>query len=324
MRPATQLLFAIALILVLAPSEASAQAPERTYRLGILSPNPSTIDRVRSELLPHLAKQGFAEGRNLLIDFRWGDAALLPRIASELVAAAPDAIFASSNLSVDAALGATKMLPVIMFGQDPVGAGYADSLARPGRQVTGVAILTADLDVKRLELLRDVVPAARRAAILIHRTAHDHALRESTINAMAMRAGMTVDYHYVSHRDDYALAFAAMRAAGAQVLVVSANTHFVRDVGIIGALAQEARLPTVCEWKEMAAAGCLFGYGPNLGELLRLSANYIARVFKGAIPGELPIEQPANFELGVNMKLARLLDVAVPPNLLLRADEVIE
>jgi putative ABC transport system substrate-binding protein len=141
---------------------------------------------------------------------------------------------------------------------------------------------------------------------------------------MAGRAGMTVDYRYVSNRDDYAPAFTAMREAGVQVLVVSANTHFVRDVGIIGALAQEARLPTVCEWKEMATSGCLFGYGPSLGELLRLSANYIARIFRGATPGELPIEQPANFEIGVNMKLARLLGIAVPPILLLRADEVTE
>ena len=322
MRFVTQLVLALS-ALALVPS-AAAQASEKTYRLAILSPNPSAIDRIRTELLPQLARHGFAEGRNLRVDFRTGNAELLPKLAADLVASSPDAIFATSNVSVDALLTATKTLPIVVFGQDPVGAGYAVSLARPGGQVTGVAILTADLDVKRLELLRDAVPGARRAAVLIHKTARDHAQRESTINAMAAGAGMTVAYHYVARREDYALAFAAMREGGTQVLVVSANSHFVRDVRIIGELAQDARLPTVCEWKEMAASGCLFGYGPSLGELLRLSANYIARIFRGANPGELPIAQPANFELGVNMHIARALGVAVPTTLLLRADEVIE
>jgi putative ABC transport system substrate-binding protein len=294
------------------------------YRLAVLSPNPRAMEAINAIVLMQLAKQGFVEGRNLRVDARFGEAEALPRLAAELGALSPDAIFASSNLSVETALEATKAVPIIMFGQDPVGSGYAASLARPGGRVTGVAILTADLDVKRLEVLRDVVPAARHVAVLVHRTARDHALRERTLTAMAENTGLALTFHYIDQSQDYRSAFAAMRAAGAQMLVVSANTHFARDVATIAALAAETLLPSVCEWQEMAAAGCLLGYGPSRSELYRLSANYIARIFRGAAPGDLPIEQPANFELGVNMQVARALGATIPPTLLLRADEVTE
>ena len=319
-----RILLLASLFAAIAAPGAGAQAPERVYRLAILSPNPTAINSLRSNMLPQLARLGFAEGRNLQVDFRSAEADALPQLASEIAASAPDAIFAVSNLSVDAALAATRTLPIVMFGQDPVGAGYAASLAQPGGQVTGVAILTADLDVKRLELLRDVMPGARRAAVLIHRLARDPALREKSMNALAESAGLALAFHYVSRREEYPAAFAAMRAAGTQMLVVSGNTHFVRDVAAITALAREARLATVCEWQEMAMAGCLLGYGPSLSELQRRSANYMAMLFKGAAPGTLPIEQPANFELGVNMRVARALGITIPEILLLRADEVTE
>jgi putative ABC transport system substrate-binding protein len=160
--------------------------------------------------------------------------------------------------------------------------------------------------------------------VLLHTTARSNDLRENTMNDLARRAGMSITFHHVSRPQDYAAAFAAMRGARAELLVVSANTHFSRDVVLLASLAGEARLPTICEWQEMAASGCLLGYGPSRSELYRLSANYIARIFKGATPGELPIEQPAIFELGVNMRVARALGVTVPTTLLLRADEVIE
>jgi putative ABC transport system substrate-binding protein len=314
----------MALCALLTTGAGDAAAQDKVYRLAILSPNPAAIPAVQALVLPQLAQQGFVEGRNLRIDARAGEAEALPTLAKELAGGAPDVFFASSNLSVDAVLAATRSVPIVMFGQDPVGSEYAQSLARPGGQVTGVAILTADLDIKRLELLRDVVPEARRAAILVHKTARDNDLRERTMSDLTRRTGLAVDFHYISRMEDYAAAFAAMRAAGTEFLVVSANTHFSRDVATITALAADARLPTVCEWQEMAAAGCMLGYGPSRRELYRLSANYIARILKGAAAGELPIEQPANFELGVNMQVARALGVTIPPILLLRADEVTE
>jgi putative ABC transport system substrate-binding protein len=311
-------------LLGLASAADDAGAQDRVYRLGVLSPNPTALEAIRAVVLPQLARHGFVEARNLDLDARFGETEMLPGLARALAARSPDVIFASSNLSVDAVLAASKSVPIVMFGQDPVGAGYAASLARPGGQVTGVAILTVDLDVKRLELLRDVVPAARRVAVLVHSTGRGNDLREATMNEMARRADLTLAFHYVARSQDYERAFTAMRDAGAELLVLSANTHFARDVGVLAALAREGRLPTVCEWQEMAAAGCLLGYGPSRTELYRLSANYIARIFKGASPGELPIEQPANFELGVNMRVARALGVTIPPTLLLRADEVTE
>jgi ABC-type uncharacterized transport system substrate-binding protein len=317
-------LFTLCLLVLTAIGADRAAAQDKVFRVAILSPNPATMEAIRGLMLPLLARQGFVEGRTLRVDARFGEAEALPALAKELVAAHPDAIFASSNLSVEAALAATRSVPIIMFGQDPVGAGYAQSLARPGGQVTGVAILTADLDVKRLELLRDVIPGARRIAVLVHRTARDNELREKTLNDLSQRAGLTVAFHYIARTEDYAPAFTAMRDNGTELLVVSANTHFARDVAIIAGLARDSRIPTVCEWQEMAAQGCLFGYGPSRSELYRLSANYIARILKGAVPGELPIEQPTNFELGVNMQVARAVGVTVPPTMLLRADEVTE
>jgi putative tryptophan/tyrosine transport system substrate-binding protein len=315
---------AVTILLALALLAGLTAAQERVYRLAVLSPNPATMEAMRTIILVQLAKQGFVDGRNLRVDTRFGEIEVLPVLAKELVAAAPDVIFASSNLSVEAALAATKSVPIVMFGQDPGGSGYAQSLARPGGQVTGVAILTADLDVKRLELLRDLVPGARRAAVLIHHTARDNALRDETLNQVAARHGLVLSFHYIGHAQDYASAFGAMREMGAEFLIVSANTNFARDVTTIASLARELQLPTVCEWQEMAAQGCLLGYGPSRSELYRLSANYIARILKGAVPGELPIEQPANFELGVNMQVAHAVGVTIPPTLLLRADEVTE
>lgn len=314
----------VTILLALALLAGPAAAQDRVYGLAVLSPNPAVMEAVRTIVLVQLARHGFVEGRNLRVDSRFGEADALPALAKELVASGPDAFFASSNLSVEAALATTSSIPIVMFGQDPVGAGYAQSLARPGGQVTGVAILTADLDIKRLELLREVVPGARRVAVLVHKLARDNELRERTLKDASRRSGLEIAFHHVSRPDEYAAVFAAMRAAGAELLVVSANTHFARDVAMIGALAGEARLPTVCEWQQMAAAGCLLGYGPSRMELYRLSANYIARILKGAAPGELPIEQPAHFELGVNMRVARALGVSIPPTLLLRADEVTE
>lgn len=315
---------AVLALLALVGLAGHAAAQERLYRLAVLSPNPAAMEAIRAIMLVQLSRQGFVEGRNLRIDARFGEMETLPVLARELAAAAPDVLFASSNLSVEAALAATGTVPIVMFGQDPVGAGYAQSLARPGGQVTGVAILTADLDVKRLELLRDVVPAARRAAVLLHTTARGNDEREAAMKVLAARAGLAIAFHHVTRKEDYTRAFAAMREAGAELLIVSANTHFARDVAVLAALAREHRLPSICEWQEMAAAGCLIGYGPSRTELYRLSANYIARILKGAAPGELPIEQPANFELGVNMQVARALGVTIPPTLLLRADEVTE
>lgn len=301
-----------------------AVAQDTARRLAVLTLNPAAMDAIRSHVIPQLARQGFTEGRNLRIDVRIGAIDALPGLARELVALSPDVILAIANQAVDAARAASPTVPIVMFGQDPVGAGYAASLARPGGQVTGVAILTAELDVKRLELLRDVVPAAHRVAVLVHKSGFGHELRERTMNAMAAAAKLELTFLYTASSQEYTAAFASMRAAGSQLLVISASSNFSRDVEMLAGLALDARLPTVCEWQEMAASGCLLGYGPSRSELYRLSANYIARILKGAAPGELPIEEPANFELGVNMRVARALGVAIPPALLVRADEVTE
>src|SRR5262249_29186214 len=144
------------------------------------------------------------------------------------------------------------------------------------------------------------------------------------MRAVAARAGVEVLTFEADGPEDYPAAFAAMRAAGAQALVIAGNPVFFRDAGQLGALAASSGLPTACEWAEMARSGCLLGYGPRLTEMRRRLADYAAQIFRGARPGDLPIETPTHFDFTINLRTARALGLAVPPSLLIRADEVIE
>lgn len=300
-----------------------AQTPGKVYRLGVLAATERSIELTRRVTLPELAKLGFVEGRNLIVDPRIGSEAALPGLARDLVAAAPDAIIAVSA-AAGFAREATSTVPIIIFGPDPVRQGLVESLARPGGNVTGVAILATELNAKRLDLLHEAVPTLRRVAALLWRTSPEREASEREMRAVAERLGLELFVFDVGRPEDYPATFAAMRSAAAQALTISAHAELYRDSETLAALALEARVPTVCEWAEMARDGCLLGYGPSLTELRRRLALYAARIFQGMAPGELPIEGPTRFELAVNLKTARALGIEIPPALLARADEVIE
>ncbi len=299
-----------------------AQTGNKIYRLGVLSPSPLSLPAFRDAL----RALGYIEGRNLVIDARDGPVDALPRLASELVALRPDAIFAVTTLAVRAAQKATSTVPIVAFGnEDALAPGSAMSLARPSGNVTGVVILLATLDAKRLDLLHEAVgPAARRIAALLVTNAPIHEATEQAMRAVAASAGFELLVFDAAGPDDYPAAFAAIRAARVQALLIGASAILYRDAGAIIALAGEARLPTACEWSDMARQGCLIGYGPDRRELYRQAANYVSRVLNGAAPGELPIQQPTRFEMAINLKTAKALGLAVPPAILARADEVIE
>jgi putative tryptophan/tyrosine transport system substrate-binding protein len=279
------------------------------------------VDATRDVTLAELAKYGFVEGRNLIVDARIGSADALPRLARELVADKPDIILAVTSASIQAVREATTTLPIVMFGDDPVRQGFAASLAHPAGNITGVTILAAELDVKRLQVLHEAVPSARRIAILAH-PQHTENIRE--MQRTALTFGIETHVFRVDQPKDYAAAFASMRKAGAQALVITAHSQFFHDGGQLVAFAVESRLPTICEWAEMARTGCTIGYGPNLREMRRRVADYLARILQGTPPSALPIEGPTRFEFAINLKGARALGIEVPQNLLLRADEVIE
>jgi putative ABC transport system substrate-binding protein len=211
-------------------------------------------------------------------------------------------------------------VPIVVFGSELVELGLAASYAQPRGNVTGVVILASELDAKRLSILLEAVPDRRCIAALIPQAGSggvDVALRKAG-------QGLVSSVFAVATPGDYPAAFEAMRAQGAQALVIAAAPQFQRDGRQLAGLALEARLPPVCEWAEMAHAGCLIGYGPNRAALRKRMADQIAQIFRGVAPGDIPIERPTAFEFALNLRIAKPLDLIVPSAVLTRADEVIE
>ena len=302
---------------------ARAQTPGRTYRLGHLGNSPLSQSFDRQITLPELARLGFVEGRNLVFDGRIGlQPEVLPKLMGELLEGKPDAVIAVGPAAVAAAAAAARTTPIISFGADPIALGLAQSYARPGGNVTGIVILNNELEPKRLSLLREAVPDRRRVAALI--SSAGGKLNEAAMQKVSPALGVELLPFTVTSPADYPAAFAAMRAARAQALVISATSEFYRDAKQLAALALEARLPTVCEWAEMAQTGCLMGYGPNRVALRKRMASQIAMIFGGTAPGELAIERPTVFEFAINQKVAKSLGLTIPLALLARADEVFE
>ena len=299
-----------------------AQVAGKVWRLGVLSPisNP-----MMGTTLSELAARGFVEGRNLVVDIRIGTAQQMPELARELVSTRPDAIMAVSDWAVLPAHEATNSIPIVIspMGADPVAVGVAKSWVRPGGNVTGVTLIAPELEVKRLDLLREIVPAARRVAVL---SMHPEVTKpgEAPMRASAAHSGIRLIELYVGGPDDYPEAFGAMHSAGAEALVIVPVPEFGEHIKSLAALAIKAGLPTVCGSKEAAEQGCLIGYGPDIAELHRRAADDVARIFGGAAPGEVPIEGPTHYGFGVNLKTAKALSLRTPSVLLARADEIIE
>ena len=323
MRRRDLLALGVLAILLCVGAAALAQAPERVYRLGVLSP---IDDPMMSATLSELAARGYVEGRNLVVDRRVGTAEQMPELAQGLVSTGPDVIMAVSDWAAEPARRATKSIPIVMspIGRDPVAAGLVESWARPGGNLTGVTLTAPELEIKRLDLLREVVPTARRIAVLsMHREVTEPAA--APMRAVAAKLGIQLVELYVGGPDEYHAAFAAMRSAGAEALVITPMPEFNEHAERLAALAVEAGLPTVCGFPKAASEqGCLIGYGPDVAELRRQAADDVARIFRGASPAELPIEGPTHFDFVINLKTAKALGLTVPPSILARADEAIE
>jgi len=213
-------------------------------------------------------------------------------------------------------------VPIVVLGSELVELGLAASYAQPRGNVTGVVVLTRELDAKRLSLLLEAVPDRRRVAALIPQAGSEGF--EVSLRKAAAGLGVELLVFAVATPGDYPAAFEAMRAQGAQALVIAAAPEFQRDGRQLAGLALEARLPTVCEWANMAHAGCLIGYGANFTAVRKRMADQIAQIFRGVAPGDIPIERPTAFEFALNLRIAKTLDLILPSAVLTRADEVIE
>jgi putative ABC transport system substrate-binding protein len=307
----------------LAARAAPAGAQERVRRIGLLSVG--DLETTHRYTIPELALLGFAVGRNLEVVERAaaGDTARLPAMARELVAARVELIVAVANVAIEAARDAAPGLPIVMgfAGQDPVAAGLAQSLARPGGMVTGISFLGGEADLKRLEVLRNALPGSRRFAYLAPPT---EPWREREMEAVAAALGVELAIGRPARADEIAGAIDALAAARPDGLVVSTYPVLTGAAGAVVARATASGMATICGLREMAREGCLIAYGPNVRALRRRVAHYVARILRGAAPGELPIEQPDVFDLTVNLRTAKALGIELPPAILSLAEEVIE
>jgi len=272
-----------------------------------------------------LRELGYVEGRNLMIEFRsaQGETRRLPRLAAELVALKVDLIVTHTTPGVRAARKATSTIPIVMANVgNAVRSGHVKSIARPGGNVTGNSFFGSEIAVKRVELLKDVLPSLSRLAILAHPQYPKHARQRAV--AAARSLGLAVELQYAGGAEDLDRAFAGMRRGRADALLVLGSPIFFANHRAVVEQAARRRLPAVYPWQEAVEVGGLMSYAPDFNALYKRAAVFVDKILRGADPATLPVEQASKFALTVNLRTAKALDLAIPRSVLLRADEVIE
>jgi putative ABC transport system substrate-binding protein len=296
------------------------------FRVGWLSLDRADGSPFFEPLRAGLHDLGWVEGRNLFIEARWanGSRERLELMAAELIASKPHVIVTQGGaLQPFRRIGAT--IPIVFgFSGDPILAGFVESLARPGRNFTGVSFLALELVGKRVELLREVMPTLTRISILgsPEHPGEQAELRASQAAAKAL--GLTLEHFPVRTEPELEQAFAAIPRARSEAVVVFPDALTLRTRERIARFGVERRMPVISGWAQFAESGCLLTYGPNLRVSYRRLATYVDRILKGAKPAELPVELPTTVELVVNMKTAKALGFTIPPAVLARADQIIE
>jgi len=305
------------------PLAALAQQAGKVRRIGFLRVGPPPAAFIGG-FQKGLREQGLVEGQHFVIEYAIAqNSAQVSKAAAELVDRRVDIIIASGTPSVLPAANTAGQIPVVFVATlDPVATGLVASLARPGRNITGMTSISGDLIAKRLELVRELLPKLTRVAILVREASPTAAqyVHESQVAARNLGIGLQI----VSERDPNDLdgIFAALQ--GSSALVVADDAEFTAGRARIAELALKSRLPTISGLKEMVEAGGLLAYGASFGELYRRAASHVYKILQGVKPADLPVEQPAKFEFVLNMRTAKALGLTVPPTLLARADEIIE
>ena len=312
------------------PLAARAQQGERVRRIGVLT-NLAADDpegQVRNTAFAQaLAQLGWTVGDNLRIEQRWaaGDAERIRRYALELIALAPDVILATGAAGVAPVLHATRTVPVVfVLVPDPVGAGFVDSLARPGGNATGFVQFDYAMSGKWLELLKEIAPGVARVAVLRDPAIAGGQGQVAAIQAVAPSFGMEVTPINVRDSGEIERAIAVFARTSRYGLIVTASALTVFHRDLIITLAARYKLPTVYVQRLFVASGGLISYGANVVDQYRQAAGYIDRILKGEKPADLPVQRPTKYELVINLKTAKSMGLDVPPTLLARADEVIE
>jgi putative ABC transport system substrate-binding protein len=317
----------LAFLMLAVPVTAGAQPA--TKRIGILgdqSADPSekyAWDVFRYGLRDH----GWKEGGNLGIEYRWveGQGTRLPELAAELVRLKPDVLVTRGSFFTGALKAATSTIPIVFLGHaDPVGTGHVASLAKPGGNLTGTAILQTELGPKGLELLHAAVPASTRIAVLWHQGTPSAVPGLKALEAPAQMLGLKLQRVGARNAGELETAFATMEKGGAQAALVLSTVPFINARQKIAELAIAHRLPTMGQGRQFVEAGALMSYYPRQADYWRRSAYFVDRILKGATPAELPVGQPTVFELIVNARSANALGLTIPPAVLERADQIIK
>ena len=321
------LILALAFGLLAAPLVAEAQQPAKVPRIGFLGNSTAALEaNLVGPFRDGLRDLGYVEGRNILIEYRWAEGKYerFPALIAELVALKVDVIVTAGTPAALAVQKAAPSIPLVMVAVgDPIGVGLVASLARPGGNITGLTSIAPELEGKRLELLRQVIPKLSSIAVLWNpdNSFHVGSLKET--RAAAQVLGIKLQLLGVRVSEEFPAAFAAILRERPGALLVLADRIFLHNrVGIVEFEAKH-RLPGVYAYRELVEAGGLMSFGPSYAGMHRRAAYYVDKILKGAKPADLPVEQPTKFELVINLKAAKALGLTIPQSVLIRADEVI-
>ena len=311
------------------PLVGEAQQAERVYRIGILGEKSSDPSEVRlwQVFRSSLRERGWIEGKNIVIESHWagGNSGRIRELAAELVRLKVDVIVTRGSIYTEGAGAATSSIPIVFtIHADPEKTGHVASLARPGGNITGLSILMTDLNVKGLEFLTATVPRARQIAVLGSPDMPSYAPSLKALEEAARRFQLQLRTVVARTGSDLETAFPAMARDHVQAVLVLGFGPYMAARQRIAELALKHRLPTFFSWREHVEAGGLMSYGPDISDLFRRAATYVDKIFRGAKPADLPVEQPTKFELVINLKTAKALGLTIPQSLLVRADELIQ
>jgi putative ABC transport system substrate-binding protein len=320
-----KLLWLLTVLIVASGHPAAAQQPKKFFKIGVLFIGDRNQPHLEA-FKQGLRERGYAEGKNITLEYRYaeGKEDRLSGLAAELVHLKVDVIVVTADVSAQAAQQATKTLPIVVTTGDPVAWGLADSLAKPGGNVTGLSVLVADLRGKRVESLRETFPKLTRLATLWNPTERVAApvFKETSLAAQAL--SLQLHSFEVQTPQDIEKAFIEMPKVRVNALLVILSPLVTLQSKRIVEMALKQHLPGMYPTRQFAEEGGLMAYGPLIGDLYRRAATYVDKILKGAKPADLPVEQPTKFEFVINLKAAKQIGVTIPPNVLARADKVIK
>jgi putative ABC transport system substrate-binding protein len=314
--------------IVVSPLAAEAQKAGKVYRVGFLGNSSAALEaNLVGPFREGLRELGYVEGRNIVIEYRWAEGKYerFPALIAELAALNVDVIVTAGTPAALAVKRTTPSIPLVMAAVgDPIGVGLVASLARPGGNVTGLSAIAPELEGKRLELLREVVPKLSHIAVLWNPDNPFHAGSVKETRAAAQVLGIKAQLVGVRISEEFPAAFAAIVREQSGALLVLADRIFLHNRARIVDFGAKHRLPGVYPYRELVEAGGLMSFGPSYPGMHRRAAHYVDKILKGSKPADLPVEQPATFELIINLKAAKALGLTIQPSLLQRADELIQ